>query len=564
MPPSPTSAQPEHVIAGGGVSGLYTAWRILLDAKERGKATPKVLVFESSDRVGGRLLTWLPAGATGGLRAELGGMRFFEEQEMVWNLMKTKLGFADDFVDFYVPGPNLRLLLRGVSTPLETPEPAARYTVDESLRKKTASDILEGLIETVMDKNQAVLDKYLEGKQPKTREDWDKIKPYLTWGKRPLWDVGFWNMVSEIYNPETYQFIADAFGYYSIAANWNAAEAMQSTALDFTQKPEYRTLKQGYSALPDALAAQVKALGGKIITNTRLVSFAAGAGGKAKARLAASNGRAFELEADSLVLALPRRSLELLAPSPDFDLEGDHTMKRLLETVTSMPAFKLFLFFQKRWWESFGIDRGRSISDLPLRQTYYMAPDAHYAGLEGVPDYGILMASYDDQRAVEFWQGLVPPEDEWQAGRERLKQDVAAWIGKAGPAAAVDFVPDPPPHLHRATDEMVSHAREQLALLHEVSIDKIPMPDVGAFADWSFDPFGGGWNFWEPQVDVHAAMTEIKHPFSDKLPAYIVGEAYSGVQGWVEGALTSAELVLEKYYGLGRPSWLPADYYLGW
>ncbi|HEX3733617.1 MAG TPA: FAD-dependent oxidoreductase [Solirubrobacterales bacterium] len=560
MPESPTSAQLDIAIVGGGVSGLYTAWRLLLDAKENGMAPPRVIVFESSDRVGGRLLTWLPAGPAAGLRAELGGMRFFQQQEMVWNLL-IKLGFKEDIVDFYVGGNNLRLLLRGVSGPLETTEPAKRYMIDESLRKLSSAAILKSVIEAVLKANQAVIDKYLGGKPPTTREQWDMIKPYLSWRERPLWDVGFWNLLSELYNPETYAFIADAFGYYSIAANWNAAEAMQSTSLDFTENPEYKTLSQGYSALPDALAAQVEALGGQIALQTRLVSFQ-GAGSGAVNATFASGSNSFQVKAGSLVLGLPRRSLDLLAPSPDFDPQGDPALKSLLESVTSTPAFKLFLFFEKRWWQSMGIDRGRSICDLPLRQTYYMAPDAYYEG-KPAPEFGVLMASYDDQRAVEFWQGLIPPEDEWEEGREQLRGALADLVANDPIATDPDAVTEPPPNLHLATEEMVDHALEQLELLQEVPPGSIERPKVGAFADWSFDPFGGGWNFWEPQIDVKQAMTDIKQPFGD-LRAYVVGEAYSGVQGWVEGALTSAELVLEEHFGLKRPAWLPADYYLGW
>jgi hypothetical protein len=100
--------------------------------------------------------------------------------------------------------------------------------------------------------------------------------------------------------------------------------------------------------------------------------------------------------------------------------------------------------------------------------------------------------------------------------------------------------------------------------LHDIPLEQIPQPLVGAFADWGFDPFGGGWNFWQPQVDVREAMTAIKQPFGDQLNAYVVGESYSGVQGWVEGALTVAELVLQNHFGLSRPPWLPSDYYLGW
>jgi len=36
----------------------------------------------------------------------------------------------------------------------------------------------------------------------------------------------------------------------------------------------------------------------------------------------------------------------------------------------------------------------------------------------------------------------------------------------------------------------------------------------------------------------------------DGVPVYICGEAYSDAQGWVEGALQTADLVLAKF-GLG-------------
>jgi len=43
---------------------------------------------------------------------------------------------------------------------------------------------------------------------------------------------------------------------------------------------------------------------------------------------------------------------------------------------------------------------------------------------------------------------------------------------------------------------------------------------------------------------------------------FIAGEAYSIGQGWVEGALTTAETMLEEYFGLQRPSWLDKGYQL--
>jgi hypothetical protein len=44
---------------------------------------------------------------------------------------------------------------------------------------------------------------------------------------------------------------------------------------------------------------------------------------------------------------------------------------------------------------------------------------------------------------------------------------------------------------------------------------------------------------------------------------HVCGESWSTGQGWVIGALNTAERVLERQFGLGRPSWLPRSVYLG-
>ena len=58
-------------------------------------------------------------------------------------------------------------------------------------------------------------------------------------------------------------------------------------------------------------------------------------------------------------------------------------------------------------------------------------------------------------------------------------------------------------------------------------------------------------------------MTTIRRPFPD-LPVFVCGEAFSRMQGWIEGALMSVEKTLESSpFNLSRPAWIPADYDLG-
>ena len=77
-------------IVGAGVSGLYSGFRLLGGDFEDGAEPPKsVHIFEMSDRVGGRLESMrLPRS---GVIGELGGMRFFPTQEIVYALIDKEL-----------------------------------------------------------------------------------------------------------------------------------------------------------------------------------------------------------------------------------------------------------------------------------------------------------------------------------------------------------------------------------------------------------------------------------------------------------------------------------------
>jgi len=80
------------------------------------------------------------------------------------------------------------------------------------------------------------------------------------------------------------------------------------------------------------------------------------------------------IAAQTLILAMPRRSLELLAPSsPPL-----HHITDLITSVTPRPLFKLFTTYADPWWRAAGytnaqgaylpVEAGRTVTDLPVRQ----------------------------------------------------------------------------------------------------------------------------------------------------------------------------------------------------
>jgi monoamine oxidase len=67
---------------------------------------------------------------------------------------------------------------------------------------------------------------------------------------------------------------------------------------------------------------------------------------------------------------------------------------------------------------------------------------------------------------------------------------------------------------------------------------------------------------WWHLLDIHGGTSATDWPMQGA-NLYVCGEAYSNMQGWVQGALNSAELMLEENFNLSRPAWLPPSYDLG-
>jgi hypothetical protein len=102
---------------------------------------------------------------------------------------------------------------------------------------------------------------------------------------------------------------------------------------------------------------------------------------------------------------------------------------------------------------------------------------------------------------------------------------------------------------------MVKEVQRQLALIHGLAFSTDAQD--AAYIDWGDEPFVRGWNGdWNIGVKSREVKEQIIQPFAGKrdyqdqplnIPRYICGEAHSDAQGWVEGVLQTADLVLAKF-----------------
>ena len=178
---------------------------------------------------------------------------------------------------------------------------------------------------------------------------------------------------------------------------------------------------------------------------------------------------------------------------------------------------------------------GPSVTDMPIRQVVYFGNNA--LDQASAPLYGIL-ASYDDEQYTSFWEELEYGNDDTEK---------TPFIDNYQPL-------DGP---RRAPKVMVKMLRQQLAYLHygpDADYSAVPEPVETKYMDWSLPPFNAGYHAYAAHYDVCDVQRKIRKP-SQLIPGadaniFIVGEAYSNDQAWVEGAYCTAESVLNDFFDI--------------
>jgi hypothetical protein len=336
-------------------------------------------------------------------------------------------------------------------------------------------------------------------------------------------------------NHESFQFAEDSSGYGSIFRTWNAADGFVWNLDDYGTEVSYWRLKSGFESVPIKLRERYLAAGGEVRCGHRLTRFDTVrlSDGTDGVELHFEVGEEVRVvHARRLILAMPRRSLELLEQKGAVLGSKHHDVHKLIRSVVPIPLFKLVLCYRRRWWEDLGITRGQSVTDLPLRQCYYWP-------VGGNTQAGAILI-YNDGHGMDYWEGLRGHPDKFTNEPHLDDAQLPAEEWKQNPAPAL----------------MVKEAHRQILAMHNVRDTPDRRPYSAAYRDWGDDPYGGGANFWRQHVKSREVSRRIVQPVSG-IPVYICGEAYSHAQGWVEGALMTAEDLLQNHLGLQAPAFLP-------
>ncbi|MGI9538887.1 MAG: flavin monoamine oxidase family protein [Miltoncostaeaceae bacterium] len=506
-------------IVGGGMAGLYTGWSLLARGTPvpGGEGGTRVTILESGARTGGRLMTIPPPHAPH-LRAELGGMRFLTTQALVADLI-DHLGLphhvfpmGDDHDLHYLRGARFPL------SALESGDPVVPYDLADDERGATIAQLMG-----------RVLLGFLPDARTMTWDDRIERERNAMLGNRPVAEASLADVMRRFLSPEAYEMAQDGLGYSCSRDPEVSAVNMIHTDLS---GGVHRTLDAGMQALPDALAAAFRAAGGTIATGVAGVGVERAEDDLLRVSTA-SDGRRGELTARHVVLALPRRALDLMDLGGG--VLGETSLRDDLDAVVPVPASKLYFTFDEPWWEEIGLHTGRSVTDLPMRQCLYFGVEDEASGGARGNRTALFVASYNDDGAARHWEAKRAEGGEPFQGRH--------------PTAPQWSVPAP----------MAEDVARQVSEVHGVPI---PDPTWAAYQDWGRDPYGAGWHYWRVghrSVDVIPRMRR-PHPDAN---LSVCGEAFSAHQGWILGALSSSEHVLRESLGQPPASWIADDVELG-
>ena len=204
----------DYSIIGGGISGLYLAYRLL--KQDRNK---RVIVLEKEDRFGGRIMTGVIKGNRGSMvPISAGAGRFSKDHVLFMKLIRE---------------------FRLSSLMVKLSDTCLYHHID----KRSGQVVI--LSEERM---QLLIDSVVRGSRGLS--------------KRELIGMSFVGLASRFLSKEDVQYIVDSFGYYSELVIMNAYSCLQ---LMGELNSQFYALKGGYMVIIDELVSRIRALGGVVM-----------------------------------------------------------------------------------------------------------------------------------------------------------------------------------------------------------------------------------------------------------------------------------------------------------
>lgn len=592
-------------VVGGGISGAYTSWRLLND-----NPSLKVSLFERTDRIGGRLYSPSigcetdDASEEGHLpRCELGGMRVRFPTDNILLGIAEELGL--EMGDFYlnsesaepVDDPTNPTWLRG--------ETFARADVDAMTASGDTSSLpyefseFDPLLSLTDHKHgqrylygSPTLSFYnvstlsAEGYSPCNTDNYKILEQDLASAEHTVilkayqWSVGAASSLISDTSPEGTAFSYDYGGYHfdeNTAGLTNTQEGPEFLPSGLNNVEKYVRPLMGMQEFPLAIQRAFEGAGGATHMDMELkaISYLGEGHKKGKYRLHFRATRTHpctevtdyvpdaaqvQVYADKLVLAgLPMAMLDNLITSMRQE-KMLATVKTLIKSVALVSAGKFFFALDDppapRKGESedtYDFSTGRFTSSTEIQQLF-----AWYPGTQARPDQTLSSCTQTVLQmysADTLWETIAAQPEwyncSWSIGPDQCDQCQAAQKGLLSL--------NPKDHFPKMIADYFLNLLSTTYLQPKHSF-KLTANKIRYFSPENPSTQMEGWHHWKADVKWWDMFDLALQP-EQNVPLYIVGEAFSTQQGWANGAVLTAEYMLQEKMGLARPAWLTKDQY---
>jgi monoamine oxidase len=501
------------LVVGAGVSGLYFTYSLLT----RKSSAPKTILFEGSSRVGGRLATSFTSYDDIEIKVEEGGMRFLPHHRYLHTLIED-LDLKNDVRNFKMGDPKNIYYLRGHRfTRAEVRKSKnKKWSTIYALRSNEVGYSIPEILTKVRDEILRINNSDPKEWRFDTPSEWERFRIEMMVDGHPLYKWGFAPLLTRLgLSGECLQLLWQSGGFSCpFDTPVNAGAAFQLFG-NFGEKPRFKTLLNGYESLPDRLQKRILDSGGSIRLSHTVTDISSSPSGYT---VTYRTGGAYKkrIDAKAVVLALPTQALDVLLAGSKF-LTQLGQLREDVRSVVSMPLTKINLYYSKHWWrDRFSINTGGNFTDLPIAQVYVFDPYNRTA----TRGPGALTIYCDSTRAT-FWLQL-----------QQLKPEFAS---------ATETVP----HVVKCSKAVVQEATKQLSEMFGAA--DIDMPFMATYRSWGIPGIGDGDHLWKIDVNDEDVRRRLSKPRADHA-VHVCGESYSDDQCWVEGALRSAEMVLQRHF----------------
>jgi len=290
----------------------------------------------------------------------------------------------------------------------------------------------------------------------------------------------------------------------------------------------------GYSTSSEQLLAKIVSQGARIFYQHKLASVYRDTSNPNNMRLTFANGAT--TTSQTVFLNIPTTSLYQLSADSVIFTDANDTVKEAMNLFIPQPAVKMYGYYEDAWWKTkLGLDHDEGYTTNELK--FFGLVDGVTKCTSPTTCKGVVLMSYPDGENTKYFETVQNDKDSPLVIVNSNTTDPVelTWMKDAHSLFVNSFKP---------------YFRQK-----NIDPDTIPLPKTIVMGVWQ-----AAWHYGPVNNFPGGQTNALSLKPVNNLKLFWVNEANSIDQGWAEGSLLMAEKAANML-GLSRPSFLGNNYW---